>query len=111
MQVTNSPTLQGAFGKSTIEIASWVAGDPAGGGACQGFVTGVTMTVTFSEATNKAKMPDQITRVQLDSLFSWRARLGQNYIGEWKNDKTLVITITNHFGATPPEIGYVIAQV
>ena len=69
------------------------------------------MTVTFNEATNKAKMQDQITRVQVDSLFSWRASLGQNYIGEWINDRTLVITITDHFGATPPEVGIIVAQV
>ena len=70
------------------------------------------MTVTFSEVTNRAGFSDQLTRFDVDSLFTFGIySLGQGYIGEWKDDQTLVITITDPLGATPVEIGFVVAQV
>ena len=111
MQVTTSLPLQGAFGHTTIEIESWVAGHPPGGGPCRGYVSGVTMTVTFTEPTNKALMSGKISREQVDVLFGFRWNMGQDYSGEWLDDKTLVITIRDPFGASPPEIGFIVGQV
>ena len=111
MQVTTSPPLDGAFGYSSIEIESWVAGHPPGSGPCQGYVSGVTMTVTFTESTNKALMDGQISRDQVDILFAFRWNMGQDYSGEWLDDKSLVITIHDPFGASPPEIGFIVGQV
>ena len=103
--------MQGAFGFSSIEIESWVAGHPPGGGPCRGYVSGITMTVTFSEPTNKALMDGKISRDQVDILFAFRWNMGQDYSGEWLDDKSLVITIHNPFGASPPEIGFIVGQV
>lgn len=111
MQVTTSPPMQGAFGYSSIEIESWVAGHPPGSGPCRGYVSGVTMTVTFTEPTNKALMNGKISRDQVDILFAFRWNMGQDYSGEWLDDKSLVITIHDPFGASPPEIGFIIGQV
>lgn len=70
------------------------------------------MTVTFSEVTNRAGFSDELTRFDVDSLFTFGIySLGQGYIGEWTDDQTLVITITDPLGATPVEIGFVVAQV
>lgn len=70
------------------------------------------MTVTFSEVTNRAGFTDLLTRADVDSLFTFGIySLGQGYIGEWKDDQTLLITITDPFGATPVEVGFVVAQV
>lgn len=107
-----SPALIGAFGPSTIEISSWVAGPPVGFDVCQGFSVGVTMTVTFSEVTNRAGFDGLLTRTDVDSLFSFGIfSLGQGYVGEWTDDQTIVITITDPLGATPVEIGFAVAKV
>ena len=111
LQVITSGALAGAFGKSTIEIVKWEAGHPPGGGKCRGYVTGVTMTVEFSEITNRALQGTKISRTEVDLLFSFKYNMGQNYIGEWKDDKTIVITISDPFGASPPEVGSIIGQV
>ena len=103
----------GTFGKSTVAIDSWVAKQPDGSDVCRGYVTGVTMTITFSEITNRALLyqSSKITRMQVDALFVFRYNMGQNYFGEWIDDQTLVLTITDPFGATPPEVGFIIGQV
>jgi hypothetical protein len=103
----------GTFGKSNVSIDSWVAKQPDGSDVCRGYVTGVTMTITFSEITNRALLyqSSTITRMQVDALFVFRYNMGQNYFGEWIDDQTLVLTITDPFGATPPEVGFVIGQV
>jgi hypothetical protein len=73
---------------------------------------GVTMTVTFSELTNRAGFTGLLTRTDVDSLFSFGIfSLGQGYVGEWIDDQTIVLTITDPLGATPVEIGFVVAQV
>jgi len=69
------------------------------------------MTVTFTEPTNKALMNGKISRDQVDILFAFRWNMGQDYSGEWLDDKSLVITIHDPFGASPPEIGFIIGQV
>jgi len=107
-----SPILVGDFGPSTVTILSWTASPPLGLTTCQGYVQGSTMTVQFSEITNRAGFPRvAVTRQQLDALFSFYYNIGSDYTGQWTNDATLVITITNPFGATPPQIGQSIAVV
>lgn len=56
-------------------------------------------------------MSGKISREQVDILFGFRWNMGQDYSGEWLDDKTLVITIRDPFGASPPEIGFIVGQV
>ena len=110
--VVTSGAMTGAFGESSITIDSWVAGAPPGFGDCKGYVTGATMTVTFSETTNRAGQGKQLSRAQVDFLFSFGGIVvGQNYNGEWKDDRTVVITVLDPLGSSPPQVGLVIGQV
>lgn len=62
-----SPTLVGNFGPSPIRIRSAVADDPTDLNAA--YNNGDTLTITFTEATNKADLPDTLTKAQVDSLL------------------------------------------
>ena len=44
-------------------------------------------------------------------MHSYRFSLGANYEGEWLDDQTLLITVLDTVGASPPEVGYIIGQV
>jgi uncharacterized repeat protein (TIGR01451 family) len=96
-----SPALSGTFGtKEGPSIVTLIADDPANDDAI--FNAGDTITVKFSEATNQ---PPVATRANLDTLFLYSQVLGTDYTGEFIDPATLVITIVNPTGATPPSIG------
>ena len=63
---------------------------------------GDTITVVFSEATNQ---PAAGTQAQIDAIFSFNESLGADYTGSWSAADTLVITVVDDTGATPPTIG------
>ncbi|MGI0011355.1 MAG: LamG domain-containing protein, partial [Nitrosopumilaceae archaeon] len=82
-------------------IASVIASD-GDGIADDGFSNGDTITVKFTNSTNR---PPVATKSQVDGLFTFSQSLGNNYVGEWINPSTLVITIVDSTGATPPAVG------
>ena len=95
-----SPFLGGTFGTAPgPSFVSVVADDPDGGDAV--FGAGDTITVTFDEATNESFGP-VLTKANLDTLFTFSQDLGTDYTGLWSDPVTLVITIVNPLGATPP---------
>ncbi len=63
---------------------------------------GDTITVVFSEATDQ---PAAATQVQIDAIFSFNESLGTDYTGSWSAADTLVITVVDDTGSTPPTIG------
>jgi len=99
-----SPALEGDFGeKAGPLITSIRAADPDGitEGEAGGFTDGDTITVRFSEATNT---PPVATKANLDGLFTFSQSLGSDYTGVFDNSLTLIITIVDSTGATPPAI-------
>ena len=102
-----SLALTGNFGtKSGPSITSLIAADPDSADAI--FSNGDTITIKFSENTNRAdSTPDVegLTKADLENLFSFSQRIGDNYSGVWSNSQTLVITIDDSTNATPPAIG------
>jgi len=55
-----------------------------------GFSAGDTITIRFSEETNR---PVVSTIVDIDKLFTFTPSIGVNYVGTWTSTTTLVITI------------------
>ena len=105
----SSPALIGDFGPSPIRILSMVASDSLDLDNVYG--VGDTLTITFSEDTNKAQLPDQLTKAHIDLLLSFSESLGTDYTGEWMSNRVLVITARNVDGAGPPGIGSARATV
>ena len=81
-------------------ISSVTANDPDDGDAVYG--NGDTVTVVFSGNTNQVAVA---TKGNIDALFSFSQSLGANYTGRWTTATTLLITIVDATGATPPAIG------
>jgi hypothetical protein len=110
--VSTSPILTGSFGDHQGPyVASLIANDPGNSGG--GYSSGDTITLVFSESTNQ---PAASTKANLDSLLAFSqnnspASLGAGYSGTWVNPSTLVITINDASGATPPAVGELTAQV
>ena len=100
--ISQSPSLVGDFGqKAGPLITSIRAADPAPIDDAV-FGNGDTITVRFSEATNQ---PAVTTTQDLDNLFTFSQSLGTSYTGVFVNPQTLVITIVDSTGATPPVVG------
>ena len=97
-----SPVLSGDFGPSPIRIVSMVAADSMDLDNVYGVDD--TLTITFSEGTNKAQLPDTLTKAQIDVLLSFSESLGRDYTGVWTSDRVLVITARDVSGAGPPAI-------
>jgi len=96
--VAVSPSLTGTFGTAPgPRFVSLVAQDPDGADAV--YSNGDTITIIFDTPTNR---PPVATKANLDELFSFSQNLGSDYTGVWTDDVTLVITIVNAIGATPP---------
>lgn len=98
-----SPILSGNFGPSPIRILSMVASDSLDLDNVYG--VGDTLTITFSEDTDKAGLPNSVTKSQIDYLLSFSETLGANYTGKWTSSRVLVITARDVTGAGPPSIG------
>ena len=89
-----SAPLSGGFGLSTLFILSSVASDPEPMDTRYG--DGDRITITFSQGTNKAGLPDSnITKEQLNNLLHFSMPLGDSYHGSWLSDSVLEIIITN----------------
>ena len=100
-----SPALTGDFGdRAGPGISSLVAADPGDPDAI--YDDGDTITVRFTENTNE---PAVNTKAALDVIFDYSqggpASLGTTYAGVFTNERTLVITISDTTGATPPAVG------
>ncbi|MGI0010277.1 MAG: hypothetical protein ACREAE_02625, partial [Nitrosopumilaceae archaeon] len=113
-----SPSLKGSFTSlAGPYISELVANDPDGTNAA--YSNGDTISVKFSESTNVLYttatpqvlpsglviLTPLLTKSQVDALFTFSQSLGNNYVGEWINPSTLVITIVDSTGATPPAVG------
>ena len=81
-------------------VSSVTANDPDDGDAIYGNAD--TITVVFSGNTNQVAVA---TKANIDALFSFSQVLGANYTGTWTTATTLVITVVDATGATPPAIG------
>ncbi|MGH9910346.1 MAG: hypothetical protein ACRD32_06865, partial [Nitrososphaerales archaeon] len=84
-----------------------IISDDPNGGPDTGFSNGDTITVKFSAKTNTPfkGINNQLTKANLDALFSFSQNLGTNYDGKWLTSSTLLITIQDATAATPPTIG------
>lgn len=98
----NSPSLSGDWGNPVAgpTITSVVADDPDDADAVYG--DGDTITVAFSENTNQIAAA---TKANLDAIFISNQSLGADYTGSWSTADTLVITVADSTGATPPTVG------
>ena len=76
------------------------ANDPDDGDAI--YSNADTITVVFSGNTNQVAAA---TKANIDALFSFNQSLGTNYTGRWSSATTLLITVVDATGATPPAIG------
>jgi len=104
-----SPLLTGNFGeKPGPAIVLVEAADP-NVPVVTGFSDGDTITVTFSEDTNR---PAITTKVDLDNLFTFSSSIGDNYVGTWASPSVLIITILDTGGiATPTPLTITVKQL
>jgi len=87
-------------------IEGMVADDPDGSDSI--YSNGDTITVKFSEPTNqpfKAETNNQLTKANVNALFTFSQNLGVDYTATWLKRSTLLITIVDVTGSTPPTIG------
>lgn len=77
-----------------MEIVSFEARDPDAGDAI--FSTGDQIGIGFNIPTNQAGLPNEmISRVQLESVFTFTMSIGLDFIGRWESPTSLRITILN----------------
>jgi YVTN family beta-propeller protein len=110
---STSPFLSGSFGNRTgPSITSLIASDPDVSDAV--YSNGDTLTVTFSETTNRPGGTGIFDKHAVDDLFTFSQTLGTNpnaYSGQWVDPSHFVITIIDSTGSTPPAIGVLTATV
>ncbi|MDE1826414.1 MAG: fibronectin type III domain-containing protein, partial [Thaumarchaeota archaeon] len=108
-----SPPLSGSFG--TIPgpyITTLAAFNPT---ASNGYTSGVTITIRFSDGTNRPGGTTVQDKAGVDALFSFSQNgqpysLGTDYTGMWTEPSIFVITVTDP-NAVPPSIGALVATV
>ncbi|KAJ1490594.1 hypothetical protein T484DRAFT_1776697 [Baffinella frigidus] len=89
-----------------MQCRSITAADPTGLGGR--YRTGNTITVVFSESTNRGgfggvgETNAVMTKANVDNTFSFTNSLGNGYTGQWTSRTTLVITITDDSNSGPP---------
>lgn len=77
-----------------MEIVNFEARDPDAGDAI--FSTGDEIGIDFNIPTNQADLPNEmISRVQLESVFTFTMSIGLDFIGRWASPSSLRITILN----------------
>eukprot|EP00727_Mastigamoeba_balamuthi_P005371 m51a1_g14832 hypothetical protein (4244) ;mRNA; f:692485-711070 len=105
---STSPPITGNWGtRAGPSITSVVASDPDNMDAVYG--NGDTITVQFNRATNTPGVADAAA---INTVFSFNQALGSGYKGNWTNGgQTLVITITDSTGASPPTVGVFVITV
>ena len=106
LKISNAatPPLSGDFGEPLPApvIISAVADDPDN--ADKIYSNGDTLTFTFDVNTNQAP-ETTLDKAGMDNLFDFGSvSLGADYSGEWTDRKTLIITVIDAVGATPPAI-------
>ena len=89
-----SVTVQDSEASDTPFITTVVIDDPDHGD--ERYSNGDTITVKFSDNTN---MPTVDKKEDLDKLIKFSHNLGKEYVGEFINPTTLIITIINSEGA------------
>ena len=99
--LTNSESVTITVNQLGPSIVSLTASDPSTTSDGQ-YGAGDTITIKFSEDTNK---PSAATKSEIDAHYTFSQNLGTNYIGSYTTPSTLVITIVDATGATPPTIG------
>ena len=96
--------LKGGFGYSVLQLTSLVASDPDSADSV--FSAGDAIIFTFSEPTNRGNMPETAaTKGQIDRVFEFSHRLGNDYVGHWPNRSTFVLTIIDSTQNGGPTIG------
>ncbi|AFS80974.1 hypothetical protein NKOR_05440 [Candidatus Nitrosopumilus koreensis AR1] len=101
-----SPTLTGTFGeKEGPVIISLVAADPLHL-TTSGYGNKDTITVQFSETTNRADFSDaELPKSDVDSIFKFSHSLGDDYTGKWITPSKFEITIKDSSNSAPPAVG------
>lgn len=99
-----SPPLSGNWGTYPgPAVVSLVASDPDDGDAIYSIED--TITLVFSEATNRPGGGEVLSKIVVDSFFSFSKDLESNYSAVWTSDTHLVVTIHSISGLIPPAIG------
>ena len=88
--IDTSPLLTGNFGEKPGPDIISVGGADPNVPVVTGFSDGDTITITFSENTNR---PAVATRADIDRLFTFLPSIGDIYVGTWASPSVLVITI------------------
>lgn len=96
-------TAKVAISPEPPSITSLVAADPNNSGA--GFSSGDTITVRFSDPTNREGGNGVQTKDAVNDLFSFSSSLDGAYSGRWINPSTFVITIGSDVGTVVPQVG------
>ncbi|MDE1764929.1 MAG: fibronectin type III domain-containing protein, partial [Thaumarchaeota archaeon] len=110
---STSPSLSGSFG--TIPgpyITALTAFNPT---VSNGYASGVTITIRFSDGTNRPGGTTVQNKAGVDALFSFSQNgqpylLGTDYAGIWTEPSIFVITVTDP-NAVQPSIGALVATV
>ena len=101
---TATVILGGNFGLIVPRILALTASDPSARDSV--YSAGDRVTLTFDLATNRAgRGSATLSRVQVDSLFSFSLPLGRDYQGTFADDKTFVVTVLDVNGSTQPLLG------
>ena len=112
--------LQGSFGPEAISVVELVAQD--GGKGTGTYDVNDTITLVLSEPTDRGGLPEHVSFEQINAILSFNQNLGSHYTGRWTDNgvftspmgpgfypdipysSTLVITIHDTTGASPPTI-------
>ncbi|MGH9910291.1 MAG: hypothetical protein ACRD32_06585, partial [Nitrososphaerales archaeon] len=101
--VISTVALTGVSTPITIPFITGIVADDPKLVPVGNFDNGDTITVKFSEPTNQPfkGANNQLTKTNLDSLFSFSQNLGTSYSGKWLTSSTLLITILDSTGGNP----------
>ena len=103
--------VDGSGNPETIDVGSalppaidgFVASDPDDGDAVYG--AGDMFTVSFDQDTNRAGYgAGPLTKTDIDALLTMTTPLGNDYLGQWLDGQTLVLTVVVP-AALPPAVG------
>jgi len=101
--ISESPPLTGDFGLKPGPAIRAIIADDAAPVNDAVFGNDDTITIIFSEPTNT---PPVATKAQIDDLLIFSQSIGDNYVGRFTLNSTLVINVTDTANLEiPPEIG------
>lgn len=117
-EIANPVNLTGSFSSlPPPSITKFVVHDPKLDETFEDrhYSVGDQFTIRFSEPTNAPGLGEVLKKGEVDSLFNFSSyKLGNDYVGVWKNRSTFVITVTEiHDGsmAKIPTLGSTQAKV